>query len=166
MSCACFAAAHGAAAAALAACRCGCRGRPPTPKPPQVLRWLWGVVAAVWAYVLLSPAGSVFEPLDVAEEGAAEPPAPRTLPSKFVDVQHLACGLLMQTGGLLGARALRLVGWERRCRWRTTRPPAAQRRALALAGSRLVVGARWGCSGAGHRERYVVARVRRAHHLT
>ena len=82
-SCACFAASHAAAAIALSNRRGGCMRVPPTPKPPRLLRGLWGVVGLVWLYVLLTPAGSVFEPLEIAEEGAPELSLDsRTLPSK------------------------------------------------------------------------------------
>lgn len=34
----------------------------------QLLRWLWGAVALVWVYVLFTPTGSVFEPLDTSKQ--------------------------------------------------------------------------------------------------
>mmetsp|Transcript_44257 Transcript_44257/g.109999 ORF Transcript_44257/g.109999 Transcript_44257/m.109999 type:complete len:124 (+) Transcript_44257:249-620(+) len=75
------------------------------------LQWLWGVAELVWAYVLLTPAGTVYEPLDLVGEATdREPTGDDGSPSKLVDVKHLACGLLLQTAGLLSA--LRLSGGQ------------------------------------------------------
>ena len=70
------------------------------PPPAAVLRGLLGVVALVWVWVALSPAGSVFEPLEIDEVAAAEEDAPGAT-SKAADVAHLACGLVLQAAGLL-----------------------------------------------------------------
>ena len=72
-SCVCFALAQAAVGAALSSRRGVCRLRPPpAPRPQQVARGLWSLVGFAWLYVLLTPAGTVFEPLEIAEEGAPE----------------------------------------------------------------------------------------------
>ena len=81
------------------------RRRLRAPSPPALLRGLGAVVAAVWVWVLLSPAGAVFEPLAVhAARGAT--------PSKRADVAHLGVGMAVQTAFLalsaaVGERARR-----------------------------------------------------------
>ena len=95
------------------------------PSSTRILRALGLIVALAWLWVLLAPAGAVFDPLAVRapkesmEEAAAAShgmprPSDASPPptegasegaSKAADVSHLACGLLMQALGLtLSAR--------------------------------------------------------------
>ena len=100
-SCISFAVGQSVLAAALHLARC--RGnsclRAVALQPRRLLRAMWILFGLVWVWVLCTPAGSVFEPMEVIDEGSPGPAAGQR--SKLVDVQHLACGLLMQTGGLL-----------------------------------------------------------------
>ena len=60
--------------------------------PRQLVRQLGVVVALAWVWVLLSPAGAVHDPLLLTPYRAA--------PSKWVDIEQLALGMLWLSAGL------------------------------------------------------------------
>ena len=82
-----------------------------------MFRVLMALVALTWVWVLIAPAGAVFEPLAVRQgqrgldehHGSADRPLPTSLPSKRADVLHLLVGLLMQAAGL--ALSARMEQW-------------------------------------------------------
>lgn len=106
------------------------------PTAARLLRILVALVALTWLWVLLAPAGAVFEPLAVrqgqreprlpgralssslaelnaliaisADHASTERPLP--MPSKRADVLHLLVGLLMQAAGL--ALSARIERWS------------------------------------------------------
>ena len=108
------------------------------PSSSRLLRMLSLLVALTWVWVLLAPAGAVFEPLAMrhstssgrgalvhasrelgvveqdglqrqADDAAASLPPPPSSPSKQADVLHLLVGLLMQGAGL--ALSARIDRW-------------------------------------------------------
>ena len=103
------------------------------PSPPALVRGLLGLIALAWLWVLVSPAGTVFEPLAFERRhdlrrlmpaGAAKaamakdrPPAPAQSADKRMDVAHLACGLATQTFGLVMSTRIGVGASRSRAHW-------------------------------------------------
>jgi fluoride ion exporter CrcB/FEX len=86
------------------------------PSPSLIRRGLSAAVIVTWVWVLLAPAGAVFDPLAIRADRLASGRSGRGLqaiepapPSKRSDVLHLALGLAMQASGLAASSSLQAM---------------------------------------------------------